>query len=233
MITVQMIRYTAHAEEWHRFAGALGLTPACPPRLEWSEFTGDGILAIHHADASTSGRTELNILVDDIDATEAALARAGLVVNRRMMQGAGPVVTVTAASGAEITVSGGARPATAGPLAVQPLWCQEDLTEPRRILELLGLRPRIAANSGVWIDFTADGGGQAGLHVSTGVGVTLGFEYSGDLDAYAERLAGEGLKASVHDEAYNRTLHVTTPDGDVLWINGHQTDLHGYTRMGG
>ena len=41
----------------------------------------------------------------------------------------------------------------------------------------------------------------------------------------------EDVATTVYDEAYNRTLHVTTPDGDTLWINGTQTDLHGYTRQ--
>lgn len=32
------------------------------------------------------------------------------------------------------------------------------------------------------------------------------------------------------DEAYNRTVLVTTPKGARLTVNGAQTDLHGYTR---
>ena len=36
--------------------------------------------------------------------------------------------------------------------------------------------------------------------------------------------------AEVVDEAYNRTLLVTTPEGAKLWINGAASDLHGCRR---
>lgn len=232
MITVQPIRFTAHPEEWHRFAAALGLTPPFPPSPGWSEFDGDGILAIHRAGSKAPGSTALNILVDDVDATQAALAKEGIATDRRMAEDVGPIVTVTADSGAEITFSGGARTAHSSPIAVQPIWFQEDLMQPRRILEALGLRPRLASDSGTWLDFTADGGGTAALHAGDGARLDLSLEYAGDLDVLAESLSSQGYDTAIHDEAYNRTLTVPTPDGDSLWINGTQTDLHGYTRLG-
>lgn len=233
MITVQPIRYTAHQAEWHQLAQTLGFQAAFPPDPQWSEFDGRGILAVHHAAAGDdhAGRCDLHLLSDDLDGVEARLTDAGFTVTRTMLDDIGPMLTITASSGATITISGGARVANAGDLAVQPIWYQADLTEPRRILETIGLRPRIASDSGSWIDFTADGGGMAALHQATDVRFELGLEYARDLDALCERLAGAGFTASIIDEAYNRTLLVTTPEGDQLWINGVQSDLYGFTRL--
>lgn len=235
MITVQPIRYTPHQSDWHRLAQELGLQSAFPPNEQWSEFDGRGILAIHHATAHDdhAGRTDLHLLSDDLDGVEARLTSAGFDVKRKVLDDIGPMLTVTATSGARITVSGGARTADAGPLAVQPIWYQADLAEPRRILETIGLRPRIASDAGTWIDFTADGGGLAALHQGEVARVELSLDYAGDLDALAERLAQAGLNASVIDEAYNRTLLVDTPDGDRLWVNGASDDLYGYIRLDG
>ncbi len=235
MITVQPIRYTPHQSDWHRLAQELGFQPAFPPNQQWSEFDGRGILAVHHAapDDEHAGRTGLHLLSDDLDGAEARLSSGGFSVDRTMLDDIGPMLTVTAASGATITISGGARTAAAGPLSVQPIWYQSDLAEPRRILETIGLRPRLASDAGTWIDFTADGGGLAALHQDDGVRIELSLEYTGDLDALAERLIRSGFTASVIDEAYNRTLLVDTPDGDRLWVNSTIGDLYGYTRLDG
>ena len=235
MITVQPIRYTAHPDEWHRLAEALGFRPAFPPDPRWSEFDGRGILAIHHAGADDehAGRTGLHLLSDDLDAVEVRLAAAGFSVHRTVLDDIGPMLTGSAASGAKLTISGGARAADTGALAVQPIWYQSDLDEPRRFLETIGLRPHVASQSGTWISFTAEGGGLAALHHAEAVRFELSLEYTGDLDALAERLAAAGHPASVIDEAYNRTLLVDTPDGDQLWVNGTMDDLYGYTRLNG
>lgn len=235
MITVQPIRYTPHHREWHRLAQELGFQPAFLPNPQWSEFDGRGILAIHHAapDDGHAGRTELHLLSDDLDGVEARLTGAGVGVERVLLDDIGPMLTVTAASGTKITISGGARMADTGPLAVQPIWYQTDLAEPHRILAAIGLRPRITSDAGTWIDFTADGGGLAALHQHAEGKTDLSLEYIGDLDALAESLSRAGFTASVIDEAYNRTLLVDTPDGDQLWVNGTIDDLYGYTRLDG
>lgn len=235
MITVQPIRYTPHQDEWHRLAQLLGFRPAFPPNPQWSEFDGRGILAIHHASAGDqhAGRTDLHLLSDDLDETESRLVAAGFTPTTKLLDDIGRMLVVTAASGAAITISGGARPAADGAVAVQPIWYQPDLAEPRRILEAIGLRPRIAADGGGWIDFTADGGGLAALHQHEEVKIDLSLECAGDLDALAERLGQEGFATTVIDEAYNRTLQVDTPDGDQLWVNGVMDDLYGYARLDG
>lgn len=234
MITVQPIRFTARPSAWHRLAEVLRLVPAFPPQPEWSEFDGDGILAIHHAGAGSAdaGRTAVHLLSDDLDNIEFTLVTAGFEVERTVPEDIGPLLTVTASTGQTITVSGGARRAAGAALAMLPLWYADDLTEPRAILEVIGLRPRIASDAGTWIDFTADGGGLVALHHGTGGRVELSLEYRGDLDTLAERLTAAGFDASVTDEAYNRTLRSITPDGDELWINQVMDDLYGYTRIG-
>lgn len=231
MITVQPIRYTARQAEWHRLAQTLGLQPAFPPDPQWSEFDGRGILAIHHAAATEPVRTDFHLLTDCLDGVEARLTAAGFSFAAKQLDDIGRILFVTAASGATISVSGGARTADSGPLAAQPIWYQADLAEPRRILEAVGLRPRIASTSGGWIDFTADGGGLAALHWADEPRFEVSLEYTGDLDDLAERVSQAGFGASVIDEAYNRTLLVDSPDGDKLWINAAMDDLYGYTRL--
>lgn len=233
MITVQPIRFTPHQNEWHRLAGLLGFRPAFPPDQQWSEFDGRGILAIHHASADDdhAGTTDLHLLTDDLDAVGARLATAGFDPSPSMLDDGRPMLRVTAASGARVTLSPGARAADSGPVAVQPIWYQPVLDEPRRILEAIGLRPRISSDTGTWIDFTADGGGLVALHQHEEVRIDLSLEYAGDLDTLAELLTQAGLSPSVVDEAYNRTLLVGTPDGDQLWVNGQMDDLYGYARL--
>jgi len=123
-----------------------------------------------------------------------------------------------------------ARPS--GALKVLPIWYPREIDDAARFLDALGLRGRIASDSGAWRDYRADGGGLVALHDDDGTPrVELAFEYAGDLDALADRLTDAGFEATVVDEAYNRTMRVTTPDGWILSINGHQSDLHGFHRV--
>ncbi len=110
-----------------------------------------------------------------------------------------------------------------------PIVYQPELDEPERILRAAGLAVRIRSNSGVWTDLDSDAGGLVGLHAGT-PRIELSFEYAGNLDEFAISISDAGYHAEVIDEAYNRTLVVTTPDEWVLRINGVQDDLHGYTR---
>ncbi len=235
MITVQPIRYTSRPDDWHHFAQLLGFTAAFPPTPAWSEFDAAGVLAVHRTASGESddGSTELHLLTDDLDGIEARVAASGFEVRRSTLADIGPMLTIIASTGARVTLSGGARTTASGSLAVQPIWYQSDLAEPRRLLETIGLRPHIASDTGNWVTLTGDGGGLAALHRDEPVRMELSLEYAGDLDALAERLSAAGVRASVIDEAYNRTLLATTPDGDELWVNGAMSDLYGYTRLDG
>ena len=230
-VTIQQILFTAKTAEWHRLAGALGLTPPHEPTPAWGEFDGDGVLAVHHTNEEhVPGRVGIHLLVDDLD--EVARAVSDFDAARGTLEGLGEILTVRAASGVAVTVSAGARAARSGEVAVLPIWFQADLDEPRRILEALGLRPRIVSDRGGWVELVADGGGLVALHHGDEPRTGVSFLASGDLDALASRLRGAGLDAAVIDESYARTIRVPDPDGgEEIWINGIQEDLYGYTRV--
>ncbi|MDQ1111594.1 hypothetical protein QE418_001042 [Microbacterium testaceum] len=231
MTTVQAIHYTHRTLEWQRLAVDLGLVPASTPTPEWAEFAGGGILAIHRVDGASThaGRTDLHVLVEDLDAVERTLRATGATVSRDELAGVGAVVTARASTGVTISASRGMQRAH-GDLRVLPIWSQSDVDEATGVLTALGLKERLRSDSGTWVDFQADAGGLAAFHAGADAGVTLSFEYAGDLDTLAAQLAEAGHETSVVDEAYNRTLLVRTPDGGTLWINGLITDLYGYRR---
>lgn len=232
MTTVQAIQYTSHPERWHALAEALGFHAHMPPQRVWSEFDADGILAIHAASAedAVDDTTELHLLVDDLDATERALAAAGVATDRTLLDDIGPLLTATSGSGVRVSASTAPR-ATAGDIVVQPIWYDTDVAHVRPVLEAFGLTETVASDAGTWIEFRAPGGGSIAFHQADTPGVVLALSTSGDLDALAERLAGSGIEADVHDEAYNRTALVTTPEGWRLWINGPYEDMYGYHRV--
>lgn len=227
-VTVQQILYTEQPERWWSLAQTLGFTAAYPPAPEWGEFRADGVLAVHGATAEhRPGTVDIHVLVDELDAAASALS--SFQVERVQMAGIGEMLRVGAGAGVAITVSAGAVAATKQEVAVQPIWFQPQLDEPRGILSALGLRRGIAADRGGWVEMLADGG-SIGLHEGE-PRVGLSFEARGDLDALASRLQDAGFAASVVDEAFARTIRVADPDGgDEVWINGVQDDLHGYHR---
>lgn len=228
---VQQIVYTAQPERWWALAEALGFVAPFPPEPVWGEFHADGALAVHRAfEDRAAGAVDIHILVDDLDSAAAALA--DFEVDRVVMDGVGELLTVHTSSGSAITVAAGApmapRRATAA-IAVQPIWFEPALREPRRILEALGMRAGIVADRGGWVEMEADGG-TVGLHEGERR-VGLSFSARGDLDRLASRLTDAGFRASVVDEAFTRTVRVADPDGgEDVWINGVQDDLHGYHR---
>ena len=236
MITVQQIVFTEQTERWHALAAAIGFVPPYPPSPEWAEFDGGGVLAVHRAGPEhPAGRVDLNLLVDDLDAAQAALNQ--YATTRSEMEGVGEMLTVRAASGLEIAVFEGAR-AAIGEVSVQPIWFQDDIPEARGILEALGMRATIAADSDGWLEMHADGGGSVGLHSvsgrAEGAGSSFGLSFlaRGDLDALCARVNDAGFSASVVDEAWTRTIRVEDPDGGLeIWISAVQDDLYGYRRV--
>lgn len=232
-ITVQQIQYTTDPPAWHALARGLGLEPLPGGTDAWSEFAGDGLLAIHRVDSPADERTELNLLSDGpeaLDALERALVGAGASVRRTVLDDIGPLLVVDGPLPMTATTSGSAAASTSSPLRAMPIWYGDDLSAQAAAAEAAGLRRRLASDSGVWIDFTAVGGGALALHRAEQHGVELSFEYSGDLDALASRLTEAGYEPRIIDEAYNRTLRIARPDGPDLWVNGAQQDLYGYTR---
>lgn len=230
-VTIQQILFATNTADWHRLAPALGLVAPYPPEPRWAEFHGEGRFAVHYAtEDKPAGTVEIHLVVDDLDVAERALA--SFTVAREVIEDLGEHLIVRAASGIEVTIWSGAQPVHLGSLAVQPIWFQQELDEPRRILETLGLRPRIRSDSGGWVEFEADGGGLLALHHGETPRVGLSFLESSDLDALAARLRSAGFEAAVIDESFGRTVRLPDPDGgEELWINGRQEDLYGYERV--
>ncbi|MBA8991240.1 hypothetical protein FHW23_002509 [Curtobacterium pusillum] len=232
-ITVQQIQYTTDPSAWRALARGLGLEPLAGGDDVWSEFAGDGVLAIHRVESPDDERTGINLLADGpeaLDALERALVGAGASVRRTVLDDIGPLLVVDGPLPMTATASPSAAARAAAPLTVMPIWYGSDVTAQAAIAEAAGLRRRLSSDSGVWIDFTAVGGGAIALHRAEQDGVELSFEYTGDLDALAARLVEAGYEPRIIDEAYNRTLRVARPDGPDLWVNGAQQDLYGYTR---
>ncbi|MFT4235314.1 MAG: hypothetical protein QM607_09995 [Microbacterium sp.] len=227
MVVVQQIVFTNNPDGWHRLAEALGLIAPYPPSDVWSEFDGDGILAVHHAsEGYAPGRCDLTLIVDDLDA--AATALASFSVERGEMEGVCPMLTVTTGEGLSVIVAQGEARPPQGDLAVEPIWFQRDIAEPRAILQALGFTTGIVADRGGWAQMRADGGA-IGLHEGD-PGIGASFRADGDLDALAERVREAGFEAAIIDEAYARTLRIEDPDaGTEVWINGPNEDLYGYS----
>lgn len=228
MSIVQQIHYTERERVWWRLAEAMGFAAPQPPLMGWGEFHADGVLAVHAAtDDRAAGLTDLHIIVPDLEA--AATALTDFAVERSVLEGVGAMLVVTAASGVTLSVSEGAVQAGIGDIAVQPLWFQADLAEPRAILETLGFRSGITADRGGWVEMRGDGG-SVGLHAGE-PRIGLSFEARGNLDMLTRRLNDAGFAASVVDEAFGRTVRIADPDsGEEVWINGVQEDLYGYHR---
>lgn len=232
MISIQAVYFTSRTQEWHRFAEALGLRPWLPLDLEWSEFDGDGVLAIHHADPAgpAAGTTKLQLIVDQLDDIETSWRAANVAVQRSTLAGVGEMITARSTSGTEVSAIAAARRRPRwGSLSVMPIVYQLDQNDPERILKAAGLSVRIRSTNGIWADLQADGGGLVGLHTGTQQ-IELSFEYAGNLEEFATSINDAGYHAEVIDEAYDRTLVVNTPDEWALRINGGQDDLHGYIR---
>ncbi len=232
MISIQAVYFTSRTREWHRFAEALGLEPRLPLDPEWSEFGGDGVLAIHHADTGSpeAGTTKLQLVVDELDDLRTKWRAANIAIEESTLAGVGEVATARSTSGVEVSAIAVMehRPQS-GSLSVMPILYQLDLDDVERILTAAGLSVRIRSTNRIWTDLEADAGGLVGLHTGTSR-IELSFEYAGDLVKLAASINDAGYHADVIDEAYNRTLVVATPDNWTLRINGTQDDLHGYTR---
>lgn len=119
-------------------------------------------------------------------------------------------------------------------IVVRPLRFTDNVSQMRAFLEVIGLRPRIEAEGGGWVDMVA-GGGMVALHSaadsdSGGLpGQTrLSFE-ADDVHLLASALKDAGVTdVSVYDESYGRVLVCRDPLGEEIHIDGHSDDLYGY-----
>ena len=121
-------------------------------------------------------------------------------------------------------------------VVVRPVRFTDDVKAMQAFLEAMGLRPRIEAEAGGWVDMVA-GGGMVALHsaASSATGgkpgqTSLSFE-ADDLTSLANQLREAGCEGvSVHDEAYGKVLTCSDPLGQrdsrrrsqrrPLWVPG-------------
>ena len=196
--------------------------------LEWAEFHADGVLAVHCATAEhRPGTIDIHLLVEDLDAAASALSSFAL--ERQSMEGVGEMLVARASSGIAISVSEGAAQGGVGDIAVQPIWFQADLAEPRAILEALGLRGGIASDRGGWVEMLGDGGSVGLPRVRPGSGCP-----SRRAAIWMRSLPGCRMPGSRHPSSMKLSRGrscIPDPDGgDEIWINSVQDDLHGYHR---
>lgn len=119
-------------------------------------------------------------------------------------------------------------------IVVRPVRFTDHIEAMQEFLHTMGLRPRIEAEGGGWVDMVANGG-MVALHaaetsVSGAVAgqTCLSFE-ADDLDALALRLQRAGVpEVTVYDEAYGRVLNCRDALGDLVVVDGRSDDLYGY-----
>ncbi|WAB83491.1 hypothetical protein OVN20_10550 [Microcella daejeonensis] len=232
MITVRALVYTAHPQAWLRVLQSLDFTVHESDGEDWTVLASSGLVAVHAvpSDDPLAGSTELQLLVDDLDRVIQTVQDAGFIVERSLLDdGITPIVHVPTDGAARISILPDPV-ATIGAVPVQPIWYTPSPERAAALLGALGLTPRLASDSGDWLEFSADGGGTAAAHQREHSGVELSLTTNRP-DDVAVQLQAAGLSAAVVDEAYNRTVRVTTPDRGDLSINGPIDDLHGYHRL--
>jgi predicted enzyme related to lactoylglutathione lyase len=119
-------------------------------------------------------------------------------------------------------------------VVVRPVRFTDDVKAMQAFFEALGLRPRIEAEAGGWVDMVA-GGGMVALHsaaTSASGGkpgqTSLSFE-ADDLTSLAKRLEAAGVdRVRVYDEAYGQVLTCSDPLGNEIHVDGRSGDLYGY-----
>lgn len=232
-MTVQAIVYTAHQKQWGSLVAALGMTAVGEQSINWEEHATHGLLAIHGTEAGGFKATtiETHLLVSDLDGLIRRLAARGIAYSVEDADGVGPLVVAHDTEGVTISASEDDRSHTDGPLIVMPLQFTPDIESATELYQAFGLTPRIKADGGGWVDFTAPGGGMVALHHGDTVRLELTFEFTRDIEELAHQLRDSGREPVVVDEAYNRTLEVETPDRGMLGINEASEDLYGYSLM--
>lgn len=225
MTIVRPTHYTANPDQWHEFLTTLGFSPAFEQDVPWTVYDADGRLAVHAVleGDPLHGTTELDVLVEDLDAAQAAISAAGLPVERAATDDDDDAsdLLFTEVGGVQVTVASPGGEAH-GDLIVQPIWYTPDFAQPAALLRALGLVEQVESSSGDWVEFAADGGGLVALHRGSAPQVELSLRYTGALGDLEPVLTEAGYRSRISETPAEgiRTLHVTTPDGWELWING-------------
>lgn len=228
MLRVRPIHHTPHVESWAALLGTLGLVE-CSRSPQGCEFAAaGGKIRLLQANAP---RTELGFEIRDLDKFADWTRSDGTPVEI-IEDKTGRAGSITAPDGLHFLaepVEPGDPSAGAEPdLIVMALWNTPDVPGSSTTLRNIGARPDITSEAGTWAQFSAKNGGLVAAHAGSETGVSVSFEYAGEAADLLEILRTRGLDATLVDEAYGRTVLVPDPDGNQLWINERQRDLHGY-----
>lgn len=236
MLRVRPIHFTSRMADYRKLLTGLGLSVSVD-NDGYTEFdAGSGRMAIHVAEAGAAddGTTALSFEVRDLDefirrtndaGTKAEVHEAGHGTAARIAADDGLVFLCDPA------IENASPEATPDPaLSVLPLWMTPDVNGARKVLGDIGARPRIIADAGTWVDYSARNGGLVAAHEDADTAVVLAFEYDGALEILKDRLSAAGIEATIIDENYGKSLRLPDPDGGEIWVNRKLADLHGYTR---
>lgn len=220
------IVFTDHAEQYRRVIHALG-GESIHESPGWSHYElASGRIGLHSpSDDSPAGTVRFVIEVDDVPAWNEQFG--GMMTT----EAHGLDSRFTTFDGVQLGAAeiADAPAGVSGMVTIMPIWVTPDVQQASELLIEMGFKPRINSDNGVWADFLADAGGAA-VHRGERGGVTLAFEYDGNVEDLLPALEGAGADPLLIDEAYGRSLQFADPNGgDRIWINEKQTDLYGYS----
>lgn len=237
MICTRPIRFTSTMQAHRDLLETLG--GACvADHGDWLVYDlGHGRVALHSADAEhPSGTTKLGFESDDLHALAGSAAQRLPAGARAELTDTdhGQALVVTAGDGIGFTVDPLTVPIAESDslISVIPMWLTTESPAAIATLEALGARKRIAGNNGVWTDFLTDSG-LASVHDGSPTEISFNFEYNGEVDDLVAPLATAGIRTTVIDEAYARTLRIPDPDlpDAEIWITDSRWDLYGYQKF--
>lgn len=246
-LTVQPVHFTSDHAAWKAFYTGLGLqrTAADDPFFTvLAADSGQLLLAEVPAGSTLDGVRLVEFTVPDLDAHAAALEDAGVPVDRVELAHRDSLSIDLPQGRVHICQSA----ITAGSAPFDPahlnlgalLYAPASMVTPgAHALAPYGMTPRIASDTGGWTDLM--GNGLFAFHEgplrtvendAPNQPVVNLLGETADISRLAQELEGSGLSARIIDEAYGRSLRVTQPDGDELFINETMQDLYGYHRVG-
>lgn len=241
MLRVRPIHFTSSTGSWERLLTALGTTAGTGSsggkdnagRRIFNAGSGRLVLQQVAAGSAEDGTTALSVEVGDpaefARRTNLAAQAAGAQVDVAQADAASCRITAPdgfsfSADKAPHTVPlEGTDPA----LAVVGVWFTPDPGTAAATLRHIGARPRPVPDNDETADFTAKNGGVLLVRPASGQPRGgFGFEYDGGLEPLRKRLASAGFSATVTEEAFGSTVHVTSPDAgaaahapETVWIS--------------
>jgi hypothetical protein len=233
-LTARPVRFTTDIPRWRTTLEALGagLVSEHPGWLVYE--LGGGRLALHAASEAQPVGTTLGMETGTpLPEAVAAASEAGVPVTLEDTDH-GLAGVVRASDGTTFCLDSPTGNETGAStrerrLSVLQIWYGPDTSVPLSTLEGLGARRRLVGNDGTWTDLAFPGGGLAAAHAAGDTGTELAFEWDGDVEEVVGLLAEAGVRSTLIDESYSRTVQVEDPDGGKrVWVNERQTDLYGY-----